>query len=66
MASEMMDSREAIGWAALMAGRPELKGCNIDFVREQLNAWWEDAAEGFSARVNDLPAICWARLRSHP
>jgi hypothetical protein len=55
MATEIMDSKEAITWAALMAGRPELKGNNVDFVREQLNAWWKDEAEGFSARVNDLP-----------
>jgi hypothetical protein len=51
----MIDSKEAVTWAALMAGRPELKGNDIDFVREQLNAWWKNAAEAFSAGFSDLP-----------
>jgi hypothetical protein len=55
ISNEVDDENQALQWAVLLAGRPDLQERGADYARDQLIEWWMNSVEGLSRRLQDFP-----------
>jgi hypothetical protein len=55
LAGEADGENEALGWAGLLAGQPDLRERGAEYARDQLIEWWINSVEGLSRRLQDFP-----------
>ncbi len=53
--SNIDDQNQALQWAALLTGRPDLENSDVEYARQQMIEWWMNSVEGLSRRLTDLP-----------
>jgi hypothetical protein len=55
LAAETASRSQALQWAALLAGRPELGRGGVAQAQERLMGWWTDSAEALPGKLPDFP-----------
>jgi len=55
VSAETDDESQALEWAALLTGSPDLQERGAEYARDQLIEWWMNSVEGLSRRLQDFP-----------